>query len=156
SFNNGNCEPGAYYVVNNYGAGFRPDGEPAPLGPDVYRIPPQAQPTMAEALTRSEISWKWYSGGRSSAGLIPREYCGVCDPLTFSSAIMTGPLKSNLQDHTALFHDIDNSENMPAVAFVIPPNSESGHPASSTSMRYEQFLLRLIDMVQSKPALLVQ
>src|SRR5437870_4997175 len=66
---------------------------------------------------------------------------------------MTGPLKSKLQDHPALFQDIDNSENMPAVAFVIPPNSESGHPASSTPMRYEQFLRRLIDKVQSNPAL---
>jgi phospholipase C len=66
---------------------------------------------------------------------------------------MTGPLKSNLQDHVALFNDIDNSDNMPAVAFVIPPNSESGHPASSTAMRYEQFLRRLIDKMQSNPVL---
>jgi len=153
SFNDGNCEPDAYYLVNNYGAGFSSAGEPAPLGPEVYRIPPQAQPTIAEALTRKGVSWRWYSGGRNGVGLIPREYCGVCDPLIFSSAIMTGPLKSNLQDHAALFHDIDNSENMPAVAFVIPPNSESGHPASSTPMRYEQFLRRLIDKVNSNPAL---
>jgi hypothetical protein len=60
---------------------------------------------------------------------------------------MTGPLKKNLRDHDALFHDIDNSGNMPAVAFVIPPNSESGHPASSTVSRYEQFLRRLIGKV---------
>ncbi len=153
SFNDGNCEPDAYYLVNNYGAGFSSAGEPAPLGPEVYRIPPQAQPTIAEALTRNGVSWKWYSGGRNGVGLIPREYCGVCDPLIFSSAIMTGPLKSNLQDHAALFNDIDNSENMPAVAFVIPPNSESGHPASSNPIRYEQFLRRLIDKVQSNPAL---
>ena len=153
SFNDGNCEPDAYYLVNNYGAGFSSAGEPAPLGPEVYRIPPQAQPTIAEALTRNGVSWKWYSGGRNGVGLIPREYCGVCDPLIFSSAIMTGPLKSNLQDHAALFNAIDNSENMPAVAFVIPPNSESGHPASSNPIRYEQFLRRLIDKVQSNPAL---
>jgi phospholipase C len=153
SFNDGNCETDAYYLVNNYGAGFLPNGEPAPLGPDVYRIPPQAQPTIAEALSRSAVSWKWYSGGRSGTGLIPREYCGVCDPLTFSSAVMTGPLKANLQDHTALFADLENLGNMPAVAFVIPPNSESGHPASSTASRYEQFLRRLIDKVQSNPAL---
>jgi phospholipase C len=123
------------------------------LGPEVYRIPPQAQPTIAEALTRNGVGWKWYSGGRNGVGLTPREYCGVCDPLTFSSAIMTGPLKANLQDHAALFHDIDNIARMPAVAFVIPSNSESGHPASSTAMRYEQFLRRLIDKVQSNPAL---
>jgi phospholipase C len=153
AFNDGNCEPGAYYLVNNYSAGFTATGKPAPLGPGITRIPPQAQPTIAEALTRNGVSWKWYSGGRNGVGLIPREYCGVCDPLTFSSAIMTSPLKNNLQDHAALFDDIDNSQNMPAIAFVIPPNSESGHPASSTPMRYEQFLRRLIDKVRSNPAL---
>jgi acid phosphatase len=153
SFNDGNCEPGAYYLVNNYGAGFSPTGEPMSLGPHVYRIPPQAQPTIAGALSRSGVSWKWYSGGRNGVGLIPREYCGVCDPLTFSSVIMTGPLRANLQDHTALFNDIENIGSMPAVAFVIPPNSESGHPASSTASRYEQFLRRLIDKVQSNPEL---
>ena len=42
---------------------------------------------------------------------------------------------------------------MPAVAFVIPPNSESGHPASSTVSRYEQFLRRLIGKVQDNQAL---
>jgi len=147
SFNGGNCEPGAYYLVNNYNAGFLPNGEPAALGPKVTRIPPQAQPTIAEALSRKGVSWKWYSGGRSGAG-ITKEYCPVCEPLIFSSAIMTGPLKDNLQDHDALFRDID-SGNMPAVAFVIPPNSKSGHPASSTVSRYEEFLRRLIGQVQS-------
>jgi hypothetical protein len=153
SFNDGNCEPSAYYLVNHFGAGFSLAGDPAPLGPEVYRIPPQAQPTIAEALTGKGVTWKWYSGGRNGVGLTPREYCGVCDPLIFSSAIMTGPLKANLQDHAALFHDIDNIAGMPAVAFVIPPNSESGHPASSIPMRYEQFLRRLIAGVQSNPAL---
>ena len=152
SFNDGNCEPGAYYLVNNYNAGFLPTGEPASLGPQVLRIPPQAQPTIAEALSRKGVSWKWYSGGRSGDGTT-REYCSVCDPLIFSSAIMTGPLKKNLQDHEALFRDIDNSDGMPEVAFVIPRNSESGHPASSTVSRYEQFVRRLIGKVQSNRAL---
>jgi phospholipase C len=151
SFNGGNCEPGAYYLVNNYNAGFLPNGEPAALGPKVTRIPPQAQPTIAEALSRKGVSWKWYSGGRKGAG-VTREYCPVCDPLIFSSAVMTGDLKSNLQDHDALFSDIDNGE-VPAIAFVIPPNSESGHPASSTVSLYEQFLHRLIGKVQSNQAL---
>jgi phospholipase C len=152
SFNDGNCEPEAYYLVNNYNAGFLPTGEPARLGPEVFRIPPQAQPTIAEALSRKGVSWKWYSGGRSGAA-ITREYCGVCDPLIFSDAIMTGPLKGNLQDHAALFHDIADNDSMPAVAFVTPPNAESGHPASSTVWHYEQFLRRLIEKVQGNRAL---
>jgi phospholipase C len=118
----------------------------------VFRVPPQAQPTIAEALSQKGVSWKWYSGGRDGTG-ITREYCPVCDPLIFSSAIMTSPLRKNLQDHDALFRDIDNSDYMPAVAFVIPPNSESGHPASSTVSRYEEFLRRLIGKVQGNRAL---
>ena len=82
-----------------------------------------------------------------------REYCAVCDPLTYSSAVMTGPLKSNLQGHAALFRDIDRRDEMPAVAFVIPPNTESGHPASSNVSRYEQFFRRLIGKVQDNRAL---
>jgi len=152
AFNNGNCEPGAYYLVNNYSTGFLANGEPAPLGPDIFRVPPQSQPTVAEALSAKGVSWKWYSGGRTAGG-ITREYCGVCDPLTYSSAIMTSPLRANLQDHAALFRDIDDVYAMPAVAFVIPPNTESGHPASSTVSRYEGFLRKLIDKVQSNPAL---
>jgi phospholipase C len=115
-------------------------------------VPPQAQPTIGEALSAKGISWKWYSGGRTAGG-ISGEYCGVCDPLTYSSAIMTGPSKTNLQDHASLFRDIEDVSAMPAVAFVIPPNTESGHPASSTVSRYEGFVHQLIDKVQANPAL---
>ena len=40
-----------------------------------------------------------------------------------------------------------------SIAFVIPPNTESGHPASSTVSKYEAFLRKLIDKVQSNPIL---
>lgn len=152
AFNDGNCEPGAYYLVNNYSAGFTAAGEPESLGPGITRIPPQAQPTIAEALSAKGISWKWYSGGRVPGG-VSREYCGVCDPLTYSSVIMSGPLKANLQDHAALFRDLDDIYAMPSVAFVIPPNAESGHPASSTVSQFEAFVRRLIGKVQSNPVL---
>jgi phospholipase C len=152
AFNDGNCEPGAYYLVNNYNAGFTAAGKPRPLGPEIFRVPPQAQPTIGDALSAKGISWKWYSGGRTAGG-ISGEYCGVCDPLTYSSAIMTDPLKANLQDHASLFRDIEDVSAMPAVAFVIPPNTESGHPASSTVSRYEGFVHQLIDKVQANPAL---
>src|ERR1700757_3472888 len=59
-FNDGNCEPDAYYLVNNYRAGFNVNGEPAPLGPEIFRVPPQSQPTIAEALSAKGITWKWY------------------------------------------------------------------------------------------------
>jgi phospholipase C len=52
SFNGGNCEPGADYLVNNYNAGLLSTFDPAPLGPQVFRIPSQPNPTIAEALSR--------------------------------------------------------------------------------------------------------
>ena len=52
AFNNGNCEPGADYLVNNYNAGLLSTFDPAPLGPQVFRIPSQPNPTIAEALSR--------------------------------------------------------------------------------------------------------
>ena len=153
TFNDGNCEPGAYYIVNNYKPGYKPDGTPAPLGDAIFTVPPQAQPTIADALSAKGVSWKWYSGGRTSSGGTSNEYCSVCDPLVFSSTIMTGPLKANLQDHSALFHDLADPASMPSVAFVIPPNTESGHPAYSTISEYEAFVHQLIDKVQADKAL---
>jgi len=152
AFNDGNCEPGAYYIVNNYKPGFKPDGELAPLGPESFTVPPQSEPTIAEALSAKGVSWKWYSGGRDGAA-VTKEYCSVCDPLVFSSKIMSGPLKANLQDHAALFRDLESPGAMPSVAFVIPPNTESGHPAYSTISRYESFVHKLIDKVQADKAL---
>src|SRR5437763_14377788 len=66
---------------------------------------------------------------------------------------MTSPLRANLPDHAALFRDIDDIYAMPAVSFVIPPNTESGHPAYSTVSRYQEFIRKLVDKVQSNPAL---
>jgi acid phosphatase len=153
TFNDGNCEAGAYYLVNNYGPGFTPQGKPAELGPKVFRIPPQTRPTIAEALSAKGVSWKWYSGGRNANGVTDDDYCDVCDPLTFSSAVMTSALRNNLQDHAALFRDLADETTAPAVAFVIPPNDESGHPAYSTVSRYEEFIKTLIAKVQADKAL---
>jgi hypothetical protein len=41
------ARPGAYYLVNNYNAGFSPAGELATLGPKVPGILPQAEPAIA-------------------------------------------------------------------------------------------------------------
>src|SRR5262249_15198552 len=96
-FNDGNCEPGAYYLVNNYEPGFTASGERRPLGPDKFVLPPQVAPNIGTALAAKGVTWKWYHGGRSADGTVKDEYCGVCDPLTHSVVVMTGPLRNNLQ-----------------------------------------------------------
>ena len=56
----------AYYLVNNYGAGYDLDGHPQPLGAQDQFYPPQTVPTIAEALSRKAITWKWYTAGREA------------------------------------------------------------------------------------------
>ncbi len=150
-FNDGNCEPGAYYLVNNYQPGFTASGERRVLGPDKRVLPPQTAPTIGEALSAKGVSWKWYQGGRNADGSVSDEYCQICDPLTHSVAVMTGPLKNNLRSLAELDRDLASGRTLPAVSFVTPPNDESGHPAYSVISRYETFLKALIAKVQAQP-----
>ena len=151
-FNDGNCAPGAFYLVNNYAPGYGPDGTPQKLGPQEFTLPPQLAPNIGTALAAKGVSWKWYSGGRTDSGIDEDLYCGICDPLTHSTAIMTTALKGNLRSIAALDRDLAD-EALPAVSFVIPPNPESGHPASSTIARYEGFVRGLVAKIQANPKL---
>src|SRR5262249_53899641 len=134
-FNDGNCAPESYYLVNNYRTGYFADGEVRPLGPDKYVLPPQVAPTIGEALSAKEVSWRWYSGGRTAEGVERRRYCDICDALTHSTSVMTGPLRQNLRPLAELDGDLA-AGRLPAVAFVVPPNPESGHPGYSTVALY--------------------
>jgi acid phosphatase len=62
-----NCEPGAYYLVNNFEPPYKIDGTPKTLGPNVFVYPPQKVPTIGENLSDHSVSWKWYTGGRDAA-----------------------------------------------------------------------------------------
>jgi phospholipase C len=142
-FNDGNCEPGAYYLVNNYLPSYLASGEAGPLGADIFRVPPQTQRTIAEALSEKGVSWKWYANG-----------VGNTTPLAYSRTIMTGPLKANLADAAALLKDLDGDPRaMPEVAFVTPPGPDNGHPSTSTIARYEAYIRTLVTKLQANSAL---
>jgi phospholipase C len=149
SFGDGNCAPGHYYLVNNYRPGYTPAGEARPLGSDRFVLPPQVAPTIAEALAAKGVSWKWYSGGRTGNGIDKQQYCDLCDALTHSTAVMTSALKANLQGIAALERDLAE-QALPAVAFVVPPNAKSGHPAYSTAALFEDFLRDLLPKIEAK------
>jgi len=151
-FNDGNCAPQHYYLVNNYRPGYTPTGAAKPLGPNDFTLPPQTAPTIAEALAAKGVSWTWYSGGRMADGIDKDQYCDICDALTHSSAVMTGPLKQNLRPLAELDRDLAE-KRLPAVAFVVPPNARSGHPAYSTVALYESFVRDLVAKLQAKPEL---
>lgn len=59
-----NCENNAFYLVNNYDTPYNVDGSPKALGTDKFVYPPQKVPTIGEALSAKDISWKWYTAGR--------------------------------------------------------------------------------------------
>lgn len=152
AFHGGNCAPGVYYLVNNYEPGYRPNGNPAPLGPDHYTLPPQSMPTIAESLARNGVSWKWYAGGRHEDNTTDSGYCTICNPLTFFKGVMESDLKGNLAA-LATFYGDAASGNLPAVSFITPSDSESGHPGYSALTKYSAFVEGIVNHVRRHPAL---
>ncbi|MCU1273247.1 MAG: phosphoesterase [Bryobacterales bacterium] len=147
-WNNGNCAPGAYYLVNNYSPGFNPDGTPnPPAGPNDFRLPPQTLPTIADSLSKNGISWKYYNGGWNG-GHPTSAWCSICNPLEFVSSVMTTSLRNNFADVPDLFTDLANG-NLPAVSFVRPYEIYAGHPANSGLSFYEDFTAQLSNAVIS-------
>jgi acid phosphatase len=161
------CEAGKYYLVNNYGLGYDKDGNVQPIGPNNFNLPPQTIPTIAEALAKKGITWKWYTGGREMAEVIPIAnafgvppllaqgllYNAIGDPLVGSENIMgSSALKANLVGSTTFDNDLKNN-TLPAVSFVVPTNLDNGHPGHSVQAKYEQFTKNLITKVKAKPEL---
>jgi phospholipase C len=155
------CEPGHYYLVNNYSTGYDLDGHLQPIGPNNYTYPPQTVPTIAEALSQHGISWKWYTGARDRADLTSEmrtlhlsleaarraQYNDQGDPLVASSAVMTQPaLRSRLQGLSSFYRDLERG-TLPAVSFVIPKNRDSGHPGYSVVASYENLLRDIVSRV---------
>jgi phospholipase C len=152
-----NCATNAYYLVNNYNLGYKADGTLSnPTNdPTLFTLPPQPSslPTIADALSANNIAWKYYSGGRGTDGsATTADYCGICDPLTGFTTIMTTSLKNNLQDVNSLYDDIKGG-TVPAVAFVRPLEQLAGHPANAVLALYENFTTNLVNMVHDQPDL---
>jgi len=161
------CAPDAYYLVNNYDPGYDIDGKVQPIGPNNYTYPPQSMPTIARALARKGVTWKWYTGGRDPADLaadaavmhLPpakaqmEQYNNIGDPLVGSTDVMTNAaMKARLAGLTMFFDDIAN-HTLSAVSFVVPKNLDSGHPGYSAPASYEAFLQTILAKVQADPAL---
>ena len=152
-FNDGNCQPGVYYMVNNLDPGYQADGKPLPLGVDKFVLPPQSMAHIGDALSRAGVSWKWYSGGRNDGKTPDKEYCGMCDTPTFFASTMTGPDQTKLQDLQQFYVDADHAENFPAVAFVAPYDSVSGHPGYAIEPSFDELVHGLIERVRADPEL---
>lgn len=64
------CAKNAYYLVNNYDTPYKVDGTAKPLAADSYVYPPQSLPTIGEALSAKNVSWKWYTAGRDRGDVV--------------------------------------------------------------------------------------
>jgi acid phosphatase len=160
-----NCEPGHYYLVNNYSAGYDLDGHLQPIGPNNFNYPPQTVRTFAEALAAGGVSWDWYIGARDRADLKDEveqrhmtlaaarrlQYNDIGDPLVGSQVVMTHrELRSHLKGLASFSADLQR-DKLPAVSFVVPKNLDSGHPGNSVLASFEDFLASIIDQVKARP-----
>jgi acid phosphatase len=145
-----NCQPGRYYLLNNYNAGYNLDGT---VNTAPYTVPPQKSDyvTIGNELSDHAISWGYYGQGYNN-GNVQSQYCGICDPMQYSASIMTNPaLRKNVQHGLGDFLAAARSGTLPAVSFLKPGDPDS-HPGYSTVAAFESFLNTAISAVQSNKA----
>jgi phospholipase C len=167
---NPNCEPGHYYLLNNYNPGYFGDGSNAYTDHYIYNtpftIPPTSQRSIADVLLENHISWKSYNDqwnpyltdkyqlNYGTVGPNSDQYCNICNPFQYQTQIMTNASirTGHIKDTLDLYNDIA-SGNLPAVSFVKPSGWVDGHPASSKFDLFEGFVRKIVDAVQANPDL---
>ncbi len=160
------CQPGHYYLLNNYAPGFYGDGRNAYAditnpNETVFTIPPSPLRTIGDELIEKGISWAYYGDQWSTYLANPdgnyvtadNTYCNICNPFQYSTSIMTSPSRrAHNQDTTALYQAIANG-TLPAVSFVKPDGWLDGHPASSKLNLFEGFVKKIVDGVKANKEL---
>jgi phospholipase C len=161
-FNNGNCESNHWYQVNNDYPYYTTSGtvisnqdvNEFPAGP-AFSIGPQTIPNIGDALSRQNISWRYYAGGFNVANQDPPVnalYCAICNGFQYATSIMTTSLRQNIVDLSQLYSDIATNQ-MPAVSFVKPDVLLDGHPGTSTPALYESFVRKIVNSVKANQQL---
>jgi phospholipase C len=146
-----NCQPGRYYLLNNYNPGYNADGT---LNTSPHTVPPQKTDyvTIGDSLAAHHISWGYFGEGYNNGNPTP-DYCGICDPMQYSTSIMTNPaLRADTQHDSNQFIADAEKGTLPAVSFL-KPGDDDGHPGYSTLAAFENFTARAIAAVQSNPKL---
>ena len=146
-----NCQPGRYYLLNNYNAGYNVDGT---VDTSPYTVPPQktSYVTIGNALSAHHISWGYFGEGYNN-GQPNFSYCGICDPMQYSTSIMTNPaLRKNVQHGLNDFVSEAANGTLPAVSFL-KPGDDDGHPGYSTMYANENFVARAVAAIQNSPRL---
>jgi len=161
-----NCDPGHYYLLNNYNPGYYGDGRNAyaDIGnpnETVFTIPPSPLRNIGDELNEKGISWAYY-GDQWNAYLANPDnnyvtpdntYCNICNFFQYSTSIMTSASgRAHNQDTTDLYKAILDG-TLPAVSYVKPDGWLDGHPSSSKLNLFEGFVKKIVDGVQANPQL---
>lgn len=158
------CDPGHYYLLNNYNPGYFGNGSNAYTDTNanntVFTIPPSTVRNIGDALLDKNISWKYYGDQWNIYKNDPyylqpgNAYCNICNFFQYSTSIMTNPAvrDAHLKDTVDLYQDL-RTGNLPAVSFVKPSGFVDGHPASSKLDLFEGFVKKIVDGVQANPRL---
>jgi phospholipase C len=167
---NPNCDPGHYYLLNNYNPGYFGDGSNAYTDTNLkntpFTIPPTSQRSIGDVLLENNISWKSYNDQWDSyltdkyqlnygkVGPRSDQYCNICNGFQYQTQIMANSAvrTAHITDTDQLYRDI-RSGQLPAVSFVKPSGWVDGHPASSKWDLFEGFTKKIVDLVKSKPDL---
>jgi phospholipase C len=165
-----NCEPGHYYLLNNYNPGYFGNGSNAYTDTNanntVFTIPPSSTPSIGDKLIANHISWKYYGDqwnnyvpdpyqlNYNAIGKDTDEYCNICNPFQYDTSIMANAAvrTAHIQDTANLYADI-KAGTLPAVSIVKPSGLVDGHPASSKLDLFEGFTKKIIDEVKKNPSL---
>jgi phospholipase C len=163
------CEPGHYYLLNNYNPGWFGNGKNAYLDQNPsntpFTIPPSSTPSIGDDLNAHHISWKYYGDqwnnyihdpyqlNYGTNGPNADEYCNICNPFQYDTSIMAHPDQraAHIADSIDLYSDIQNN-TLPAVSIVKPSGYVDGHPASSKLDLFESFTEKIVDLVKSSPS----
>jgi phospholipase C len=162
------CEPGHYYLLNNYNPGYFGNGNNAYTDHNPsntpFTIPPSTVPSIGDSLIAANISWKYYGDqwnayvpdpydlNYGAPGPASDEYCNICNPFQYDSSIMADSTvrEQHIQDTVDLYADISNG-TLPAVSFVKPSGLVDGHPSSSKLDLFEGFVRKIVDQVEASP-----
>jgi phospholipase C len=162
------CEPGHYYLLNNYNPGYFGNGKNAYTDTNPantpFTIPPSSTPSIGDDLNAHQVSWKYYGDqwnnyvhdpyqeNYGTPGPKADEYCNICNPFQYDTSIMAHPeqVAKHIQDSLALYADIVK-RSLPAVSIVKPSGYTDGHPASSKLQLFEGFVKKIVDQVQASP-----
>ncbi len=151
-----NCEPGHYYLLNNYNPGYFGDGQVDTV--DKFTIPPSPVRTIGDVLLEHGVSWAYFGEGWDQYlenPLDPQDiYCNICNPFQYQTSIMTNRRlrDQHLLDTRNLYAAIAQGQ-LPAVSFVKPGSLNDGHPDSSKFNIFEFFTRKIITMIQAHPDL---